>query len=148
MTTQQWDRRPVPPVPGRGHAVGEWELRSPIDLTVSRGQLRDAALRTRPTVGIEFDDLQRLLLAFEELAANGLRHGRAPVRVRVVGTTEGWLIDVSDAAVNHPPTPATGPGLAHGDFGLFLAARLCPSHGWSVCRGRKHVWACLRPSMS
>ena len=146
MTTKQWDRRPVPAVPGGGHTVVGWELRSPIDLTVARGQLRDAVLRTRPTVGIEFDDLQRLLLAFEELAANGLRHGRAPVQVRVVGTVEGWLIDVTDAAVNHPPTPVTGPDPAHGDFGMVLAARLCPSHGWTVCRGRKHVWACLRPA--
>ena len=148
MTAHQWDRRPVPAVAGGEYAVREWELRSPIDLTVSRGQLRDAALGTPPSARIDFDDLQRLLLAFEELAANGLRHGRAPVQVRVVGTTEGWLIDVSDADVNRPPTPLSGPDPAHDDFGLFLAAWLCPSHGWSVCGDRKHVWACLRPSMT
>jgi hypothetical protein len=137
------------PRPGggrRGHAVGEWELRSPIDLTVSPGQLRDVALRTPPSARIGFDDLQRLLLAFEELAANGLRHGRASVQVRVVGTGECWFIDVSDAAVSGSPTPVTGPDLAHGDFGLYLAAGLCPGHGWSVCRGRRHVWGCLRPA--
>ena len=68
------------------------------------------------------------------------------MQVRVVGTAGGWLIDVSDADVDRPPTPVTGPDLAHGDFGLFLAARLCPSHGWSVRGGRKHVWGCLRPA--
>ena len=145
MTAQQWDRCPVPAVARTGHAVGEWELRSQVDLIVSRGQLRDALLRTPVPATMEFDDLQRLLLAFEELAANGLRHGRAPRRVSVVGAGEGCLIVVTDAATECPPTPVAGPDLAHGDFGLYLAARLCPSHGWSVCRDRKHVWALLRP---
>jgi hypothetical protein len=63
----------------------------------------------------------------------------------VAGTAEGSLIVVTDAATDCPPTPVAGPDLAHGDFGLYLAARLCPRHGWSVCRGRKHVWALLRP---
>lgn len=128
-----------------GHAVGEWELHSQIDLTVSRGQLRDALLRTTVPATMEFSELQRLLLAFEELAANGLRHGRAPIRVSVAGRAEGWLIVVTDAATERPPTPVAGLDLAHGDFGLHLAACLCPTHGWSVCRDRKHVWALLRP---
>lgn len=145
MAMQQWDRCPVPAVARSGDAVGEWQLGSQIDLIVCRGQLRDALLRTPVPATMEFGDLQRLLLAFEELAANGLRHGRAPMRVSVAGAAEGWLIVVTDAATECPPTPVAGPDLVHGDFGLYLAARLCPSHGWSVCRGRKHVWALLRP---
>src|SRR3712207_8044605 len=41
--------------------------------------------------------LDGLLLAMDELAANGLRHGGVPVRVRAVLTTQCLLLEVSDA---------------------------------------------------
>lgn len=113
------------------------------DLTSSRGVLA-TQLATNPlTAGAAADDVERLLLAYEELASNGLRHGRPPVQVTVSATTEGWLIVVTDSGVDEPPSPAVDRDPAHGGLGLYLVARVCTAHGWTVDQGRKHVWACI-----
>jgi signal transduction histidine kinase len=88
-------------------------------------------------------DVDALLLVFEELTSNALRHGRSPVWVHVVATARGWLVDVTDSAVDEPPVPAVGRDPADGGLGLYLVARLCRRHGWTVEDGRKHVWACV-----
>lgn len=136
MSATLWGERP-PPAAGRGAvAAWVWELRTAADVTAARSELRDdvAAFATE-------DDLQRLLLSFEELASNGVRHGRAPVHVRVARTEGGWLIDVTDAAVHRLPTPAIDRDAADGGLGLYLVARLAAAHGWTVRGVRKHVWA-------
>ena len=89
------------------------------------------------------DSIERLLLPFEELGSNGLRHGRPPIRVTVATTRTGWVVDVSDTAVDTPPSPAVGRDPAQGGMGLRLVARLASGHGWEVRDGRKHVWACI-----
>jgi histidine kinase-like protein len=137
-----WTQRPLPPVPRTALVVWGRELCTPIDLTVSRSELREtvctAALRHRAPV-----DVEELLLVYEELTSNGLRHGRSPVSVRVTATGEGWVVDVIDAAVDRPPVPAVDRDPADGGLGLYLIARLCPAHGWIIDDGRKHVWACV-----
>src|SRR5690242_1835082 len=103
MSATLWGERP-PPTAGRGAASAwEWDLRTAADVTAARSKLRDEV-----TPVASQDDVQRLLLSFEELASNGVRHGRAPVRVRVADIPAGWLIEVTDAAVDRPPTPAVG----------------------------------------
>jgi len=89
------------------------------------------------------DDIERLLLAFDELTSNALRHGSPPARVAVTATGNGWVIDVSDAATDRPPMAAGGRDPAGGGLGLYLVARLGAAHGWLVNDGRKHVWARL-----
>jgi hypothetical protein len=86
-------------------------------------------------------DLDELLMVFEELASNGLRHGRPPVRVVVVVTPTGWLLDVSDAAAESPPVLAHDRDPATGGLGLPLVAVLSAAHGWTVDGDRKHLWA-------
>jgi hypothetical protein len=86
-------------------------------------------------------DLEDLLLAFEELASNGLRHGRPPVRVVVTPLLTGWLIDVSDAAAERPPVPAHDRAPAASGLGLSLVAGLSAAHGWTVDGDRKHIRA-------
>lgn len=136
MSATLWGERP-PPTAGRGASTAwEWDLRTAADVTAARGTLRD---EVGPAAAD--DDVQRLLLSFEELASNGVRHGRAPVRVRVAETPDGWLIDVTDAAVHRPPTPAIGRDAAEGGLGLYLVARLAAAQGWVVRGARKHVWA-------
>ena len=142
MEQVSWTQQPPPPIPGSPRLVWARELCTPIDLTVSRGELqetvRTAWLRHRAPV-----DVDELLLVYEELTSNGLRHGRSPVFVRVAATGDGWLVDVTDAAVDHPPVPAVDRDPADGGLGLPLVARLCRAHGWIVDDGRKHVWACV-----
>jgi two-component sensor histidine kinase len=68
-----------------------------------------AALRDGPlAIGAGADAVEAVLLAFEELASNGLRHGRPPVHVTVTAAGAGWLLEVSDAAGDRPPTPTVG----------------------------------------
>ena len=132
------------PAVGPGATVlGRWEPAASADLTAHRLQLA-AALRgtNRPTVADE-GAVERLLLAFEELSSNALRHGRRPVRVEVTAADGFWLLDVSDAAVDHPPTPAVDRDAAHGGMGLYLVASICTAHGWFAHRGRKHAWGCI-----
>jgi signal transduction histidine kinase len=141
MSTRLWGQRLPPPAGSRDvSAAWDWSLSSVADVTAARVQLREElADGAGPRAGT-CDDL---LLAFEELASNGLRHGSPPVRVAVVATDSDWLIEVTDAATDRPPVPAVGRDAAEGGLGLYLVARLASAHGWWVGRGRKHVWARL-----
>jgi two-component sensor histidine kinase len=130
---------------GHGSAVTwTWRPRRPADLTAMRGELARAVRTSAVPAGLDDDAVERLLLAFEELASNGIRHGAPPVEVRVVASADGWLIDVVDADLDAPPTPASGRDPAHGGLGLHLIARLSAARGWCVRQDRKHVWACIR----
>lgn len=146
MTSALWGERPLPSVLVGVADLGDWELTTAADLSGARAQLRDGLRHGMLPTGADGDDVAGLLLAFEELASNGLRHGRAPVRVRVSSTRDGWLIDASDAATDRHPAPAVDRDPAHGGLGLYLVARLSAAHGWIVRSGRKHVWACVRPA--
>jgi anti-sigma regulatory factor (Ser/Thr protein kinase) len=141
MSGTLWGNRPPPPEGRDAPEAWEWELGTAADVTAARGQLRDVVAARDGGPGLREDDAQRLLLSFEELASNGVRHGRAPVRVTVRSTPSGWLIDVTDAAVDRPPTPAVGRDAADGGLGLYLVARMSAAHGWTVRGARKHVWA-------
>lgn len=136
MDQPNWRRRPLPTPGADATVLGRWEPLTPVDLTMSRNQLADA-VRTAPA---DIGAIERLLLAFEELASNGLRHGSPPLLVEVTSFGHFWLLDVSDTAVDTPPTPAVGRDAADGGLGLYLIARLCGAYGWTVEHGAKHVW--------
>ncbi|MBW8765778.1 MAG: ATP-binding protein [Geodermatophilales bacterium] len=140
MGRLSWPLRPLPD--GRGE-VWRWDLETVAELPAAR-----AALRTRlGDVGFPrgSDDTsgERLILAFDELASNGLRHGESPVVATVVAGSGGWLLSVSDRAPESMPAPAVDRDPAQGGLGLHLVARLAVAHGWYVDGGRKHVWAWL-----
>jgi anti-sigma regulatory factor (Ser/Thr protein kinase) len=140
MGARSWPLRPLPD--GRGE-VWRWQLREVAELPAAR-----AGLRGRLS-GVGFprdpDDpaAERLVLAFDELASNALRHGESPVYATVIAGSGGWLLDVSDHAPEALPTPAVDRDPAQGGLGLHLVARLSVAHGWYVDNGAKHVWACL-----
>lgn len=142
MSEPMWDQR-LPPQLGSLDSVAVWDGRpwTVADVTDLRLQLRAGLADDARPRDADDDDIDRLLLIFEELTSNGLRHGRAPVRVVVTTTDFGWLIDVTDAAVDRPPTPAVGRDAADGGLGLYLVARLSVAYGWAVHDDRKHVWA-------
>ena len=98
-------------------------------------------LRHRSRPACDDADLEELLLVFEELASNGLRHGRPPVRVVVAQIPTGWLIDVSDTAAETPPATGHDRDPATGGLGLSLVTALSGAYGWTVDGDRKHVWA-------
>jgi anti-sigma regulatory factor (Ser/Thr protein kinase) len=143
MSRSPWAARPTPHLDGGAARVWTWELRSRRDLTLSRIALREDLQSAAGTNGVAQDDVDRLLLAYEELASNGLRHGRSPVQATVTATATGWLIDVSDAATTASPVPAVDRDPALGGMGLHLVAHLSSTQGWAVRSGRKHVWACV-----
>jgi anti-sigma regulatory factor (Ser/Thr protein kinase) len=140
MDLDSWPRRPRPETTGPHY---EAEIHRLADLRTVRGQLRiwvPDTLEDSDADGAVLDDL---LLAVEELASNGLRHGRAPVRVHAVRTAKGLLLDVSDGYPHRWPEPAVGrdPGL--GGMGLRMVAHVTIDRGWTVAGDRKHVWACF-----
>ena len=144
-TTPGWRHRPLP-TPAGAHATWTWSVTRPADLTAARNELR-ADLTARPWADrVGEEDLERLLLAFEELSSNGLRHGGGGVTVRVDGCPAGWLLDVSDTRPDSPPVPAVDRDPALGGLGLHLVARLSAAVGWAVEGPRKHVWAALLPT--
>lgn len=131
-----WTLRPPPSL---GGATGQWELATPADLHFVRAEIRQFV----DAESVVMDDArcERFLLAVEELASNGIRHGGPPVRARVVAAAEGLLIEVSDSEPERAPEPAIGRDPALGGLGLYLVARLTTKHGWLVTAGRKAVWA-------
>jgi serine phosphatase RsbU (regulator of sigma subunit) len=138
-----WAVRARPGLDPGATVLGRWEPAASADLTAGRLQLAAALRGTIRPAAADEGAVERLLLAFEELASNALRHGRRPVRVEVTAADGFWLLDVSDAAVDRPPTPAVGRDAAHGGMGLYLVASICTAHGWFADQGRKHTWGCI-----
>jgi anti-sigma regulatory factor (Ser/Thr protein kinase) len=140
MARLAWPLRPLPD--GRGE-IWRWDLGTVAELPAARAALRELL----GSVGFPDDDEdasgERLVLAFDELASNALRHGESPVVATVVAGSGGWLLDVSDRARDTMPTPAVDRDPAQGGTGLHLVARLAVAHGWYVDGCCKHVWACL-----
>jgi signal transduction histidine kinase len=99
MTEALWAPRPLPAPDPAGNTVGRWRPARPADLTASRLQL-SAALHdgARPDAARE-EAVERLILVFEELASNAVRHGRGPIEVTVTTLPDrAWLLTVSDRA--------------------------------------------------
>jgi anti-sigma regulatory factor (Ser/Thr protein kinase) len=135
-----WPCVPVPSLPGD---AWHWQLDSmPV---VSRVRLDLRARIAHPSVSSSSTEDARdgLLLVFEELASNALRHGGGDVRALVVAGRDGWLLDLSDEAPDRPPVPAVDRDPALGGMGLHLVAQLSTAYGWECRPGRKHVWARL-----
>ena len=86
---------------------------------------------------------EHLVLSFDELLSNALRHGRAPVGGAVRRTAAAWLLVVSDAAAGAPPHPDPDRDPAQGGLGLRMVADLSADHGWCSDAEHKQVWALL-----
>ncbi|RFU19170.1 ATP-binding protein [Geodermatophilus marinus] len=135
-----WPLRPLPD--GRGE-VWRWDLRTVAELPAARAVLRSRLGSVSYPRDPEDNAAERLVLAFDELASNALRHGLSPVVATVVAGSGGWLLDVSDRDPESMPAPAVDRDPAQGGLGLYLVARLAVAHGWYVDADCKHVWACL-----
>ena len=130
-----------PPRAGDGPS---WDLSDVAELPAVRAELRrHVAERALGTDAGSAELRDQLVLALDEMASNALRHGGGPVRASVRLTADAYLIEVSDAAPNAPPTPAIGRDPSEGGLGLYLIAELATDHGWYVRQGAKYVWALL-----
>lgn len=143
MSTVLWGRRPLPDPGPDAVSVGHWKAVTLSDLIMIRRQAAAAMAaedRRWAAAPVSEGAEQRLLLCVEELTSNALRHGRAPVQVDLTAFGQYWLLAVGDAAIERPPTPAVDRDAADGGLGLYLVARICGAHGWTVEDSRKVVW--------
>jgi anti-sigma regulatory factor (Ser/Thr protein kinase) len=140
MARLAWPLRPLPD--GRGD-VWRWNLAALGELPGARSGLRGHLDQLGFPRDEEDPSAEQLVLVFDELASNALRHGERPVVATVIAGSGGWLLDVSDSAADVMPAPAVDRDPAHGGLGLHLVARMSVAHGWYVDAGAKHVWACL-----
>jgi len=79
---------------------------------------------------VEPEAVENAVLAVDEVAANGLRHGRPPVEVALWLTAQGVLCDVTDggSGITDPLAGYTPPDplqLLEGGVGLWMTRRLC-----------------------
>ena len=140
MSRLAWPLRALPD--GRGE-VWRWQLGTVAELPGARNALRSRLGEAGfPDEGQDAYG-EQLVLAFDELASNALRHGETPVVATVVAGSGGWLLDVSDRAKESMPQPTVDRDPSQGGMGLQLVARLSVAHGWYVEGSCKHVWACL-----
>src|SRR4051794_41736605 len=102
MNQQSWTHRAPPALDTGAPHIWSGRPATAAEITAGRAQLRTTVTGAP---GLGDDDLDRLLLVFEELASNGLRHGSPPVHVTVTSTVGGWLLQVTDAAADRPPVP-------------------------------------------
>src|SRR3954447_24904154 len=135
-----WPREPVPSVPGD---VWHWQLEAMHVVSRVRSDLRARIAHPSVSSASTEDARDGLLLVFEELASNALRHGGGDVRALVVAGPGGWLLDLSDEAPDKPPVPAVDRDPALGGMGLHLVAQLSTTYGCAARPRRKHVWARL-----
>ncbi len=140
MDHQSWPAAPVPEVLGD---VWRWQLPSVHDASRVRMDLRARLAHPSLASSSTEDAREGLLLAFEELASNALRHGGGAVEAVIVATRQGWLLTLSDEAPDRPPVPAVDRDPALGGMGLPMVAQLSVHHGYAVAGDRKHVWAQL-----
>ena len=119
--------RRCPSVPGD---VWHWQLEAMHVVSRVRADLRARIAHPSVSSGSTDDARDGLLLVFEELASNALRHGGGDVRALVVAGPGGWLLDLSDEAPDRPPVPAVDRDPALGGMGLHLVAQLSTDYGW------------------
>ncbi|MCU1615344.1 MAG: Two component signal transduction histidine kinase [Frankiales bacterium] len=144
MSDILWAHRPQPRLGSEAVVLLRARPDTAAELTALRLRLQAALLDDAQPAGVDSGAVDGLLLVFEELVSNGLRHGHGPIHVSVTDMRTGWLLEVSDDDPDHAPTPAVGRDAAEGGLGLVLVARLSGSHGWAVDGGgRKTVWACV-----
>lgn len=134
----QWPSSAPPPAEDGWN----WEFSHVSQLPRARAELRAGlAAFSGAQQPAELDEA--VVLAFDEMASNALRHGGGGVRARVQRTATAWLVEVCDEAPTRPPEPAVDRDPSQGGLGLYLIAEMSDAHGWHLADTTKSVWALL-----
>jgi anti-sigma regulatory factor (Ser/Thr protein kinase) len=138
-TRLQWPSAAPPSAEDGWH----WDLSHVSELPAVRAHLRRglAAASAGSPQAAELNEA--VVLAFDEMASNALRHGGGRVTAQVRHTARSWLIEVCDQASSRPPQPAVDRDPSLGGLGLYLIAEMSDAHGWHQADGVKSVWALL-----
>ena len=134
-----WPSSAPPPAEDGWH----WEFTHVSELPGARAQLRAGLAAVSPATEEAAELDEAVVLAFDEMASNALRHGGGRVRARVQRTAKAWLVEVCDGAPTRPPEPAVGRDPSLGGLGLYLIAEMSEAHGWFLEASSKAVWALL-----
>ena len=134
-----WPSSAPPPAEDGWH----WDFSHVSELPLARAQLRAGLAAVSPGTEEAAELDEAVVLAFDEMASNALRHGGGGVRARVQRTEGAWLVEVCDDAPTRPPEPAVGRDPSQGGLGLYLIAEMSDAHGWFLADTTKSVWALL-----
>src|SRR3712207_7487743 len=107
MSRQSWPLCPLPD--GRGE-LWRWNLGTIAELPAARSGLRSRLSEVGLPDTADDSAGERLVLAFDELASNALRHGEVPVVATVVAGSGGGLPGVCARPPGHTREPAVGAG--------------------------------------
>jgi hypothetical protein len=83
MAEPLWARAALPTPDAAAAVLGRWRPVTPVDLTIHRRELAAALHNGGRRAAVDDGAVGRLLLGFEELASNALRHGAAPVEAEL-----------------------------------------------------------------
>jgi anti-sigma regulatory factor (Ser/Thr protein kinase) len=92
--------------------------------------LRHAVAAGLDTVRAPRELVEDFLLAVDEMTSNAVRHGRAPISLRLWTSPDRTVCTISDSGPGWDDPfagygPAHGDDLSHGGMGLWLARQLC-----------------------
>lgn len=118
--------------------IREWVL--PDDLTAAR-EARSHVDHTLAGMGVTGEPRDDAILVASELAANGVRHGKPPITLRLTEFDDRLRITVGNHGDSADPRIITAdPDASHGR-GLSMVERLAAEVGWERDGDRLDVWA-------
>ena len=110
-------------------------------------QARDVAQGYLAGLGLDVDAEFDVLVVVSELVTNAVRHGRAPIVLRLRCDGEFVVVEVSDGGSELPRIADAAPADVTGR-GLHLVAALSASWGCRPTGSGKAVWSCVHAPAS
>lgn len=131
----------IDPIDGYDAAVTSMEWDLPYEM-VAASIARGHAARWAVEAGWTIPEADDLVLVVSELVANGVRHGRPPVRLAITPTAEGAaLVTVVDGGADSGPVVQDARDDEDHGRGLAMVKALSEESGWRRDPDATTVWA-------